>query len=70
MADQPKITCPFCKATSYHPEDIAQRYCGRCHVFTGDVVRMARRDRELAVEFLAMSAGVTQQRAEEMLVGV
>lgn len=27
------ITCLMCGATSYHPEDIRNRYCGRCHVF-------------------------------------
>lgn len=25
------ITCPWCGATSTHPTDIAERYCGRCH---------------------------------------
>lgn len=28
--------CPVCGAVSYHPDDIAQGYCGRCHAFTGD----------------------------------
>jgi hypothetical protein len=31
MADS--ITCPQCGMTSYHPEDILQRYCGNCHRF-------------------------------------
>lgn len=31
---QPSITCPECGATSYHPTDIAEGYCGRCHGFT------------------------------------
>lgn len=30
------FTCPDCSATSHHPEDVAQRYCGRCHWWTGD----------------------------------
>lgn len=34
-ASQPSITCPVCKMTSYHPEDIRQGYCGNCHDFTG-----------------------------------
>lgn len=25
------ITCPGCGATSHHPDDIRERYCGRCH---------------------------------------
>lgn len=28
------ITCPRCKKTSYHPEDIRQGYCGICHEWT------------------------------------
>lgn len=28
------ITCPACGATSYHPDDVANGYCGRCHAFT------------------------------------
>lgn len=32
--DQPSITCPVCGMTSYHPEDIRQGYCGRCHDYT------------------------------------
>lgn len=25
------ITCPICNKTSYHPEDIKNKYCGFCH---------------------------------------
>ncbi len=32
----PAFTCPCCGATSSNPNDIAQRYCGRCHDWTGD----------------------------------
>ena len=32
----PSITCRTCGKTSYHPTDIAQRYCGHCHVFHED----------------------------------
>lgn len=28
--DAPSITCPKCGRTSYHPEDIRQRFCGVC----------------------------------------
>jgi coenzyme F420-reducing hydrogenase alpha subunit len=28
---EPSITCPTCGKTSYHPEDIKQRFCGACH---------------------------------------
>jgi ribosomal protein L37E len=30
----PSITCPRCGLTSYHPKDIAEGYCGRCHDWT------------------------------------
>jgi hypothetical protein len=26
----PSITCTKCRRTSYHPKDIAKRYCGAC----------------------------------------
>lgn len=28
------FTCPRCGAVSYHPEDVRQGYCGRCHDWT------------------------------------
>jgi ribosomal protein L37E len=31
MADQPSIVCPRCGTRSFHPQDIAEKYCGRCH---------------------------------------
>lgn len=34
--DRPSFTCPRCGAVSYNPNDIANRYCGRCHVFVDD----------------------------------
>lgn len=30
------FTCPCCGAVSPHPMDIEQRYCARCHWWTGD----------------------------------
>jgi ribosomal protein L37E len=30
------ITCRRCGLTSHNPNDVAQRYCGRCHVFHED----------------------------------
>ncbi len=27
------VTCPECKKTSFHPEDVKQKYCGNCHEF-------------------------------------
>lgn len=30
---EPSVTCPFCKRVSYHPADVANRFCGGCHRF-------------------------------------
>lgn len=32
----PSFTCPRCGRTSYHPDDIAEGYCGACHDWTRD----------------------------------
>lgn len=32
-ASVPSYTCPRCGARSANPNDIANRYCGRCHQF-------------------------------------
>jgi len=37
-SDEPAITCPRCGATSYNPNDIRERYCGRCHWWTSDEI--------------------------------
>lgn len=29
-----RFTCPRCGATSHHPQDAAEGYCGRCHDWT------------------------------------
>lgn len=34
MSEQPSITCPKCRMTSYNPNDIEQGYCGNCHDWT------------------------------------
>jgi hypothetical protein len=40
MTEPPAYTCPLCGATSHGPDDIANRYCGRCHKFLADALRM------------------------------
>lgn len=32
-SDRPTVTCPRCRATSAHPEDVRSGYCGACHTF-------------------------------------
>lgn len=38
----PSFTCPCCGIVSNNRNDIAQRYCGRCHDWTGDPALGAR----------------------------
>lgn len=33
-ARTPRITCPWCAATSYNRKDVEEGYCGRCHDWT------------------------------------
>lgn len=33
LVERPFIRCATCKSVSYNENDIAQRYCGRCHKF-------------------------------------
>ena len=35
-ADGRAITCLLCGKTSYNPQDVAQLFCGHCHVFHKD----------------------------------
>jgi hypothetical protein len=30
------FVCPHCGAESFNPNDIRERYCGRCHQFEDD----------------------------------
>jgi hypothetical protein len=33
LGKPPSYTCPRCHLVSYNPNDIKERYCGRCHEF-------------------------------------
>jgi hypothetical protein len=35
-----RYTCPRCGRSTSAPDDIANRYCGHCHVFGADLMRM------------------------------
>ena len=39
----PSFRCPRCGAVSYNPNDIRERYCGRCHVFVDDLCEAGAR---------------------------
>ena len=34
----PKITCLVCNKTSYHPQDVKNKYCGNCHIFHEEII--------------------------------
>lgn len=34
LADRISFTCPVCGSVSYNPNDVRERYCGRCHGYT------------------------------------
>jgi ribosomal protein S27AE len=51
MSVEPNFVCPACGTVSRLPEDVANGYCGRCHAFTGDEVRVRQ-----MVELLADKA--------------
>lgn len=33
MDSTPSFTCPKCRKTSWHPDDVQNGYCGHCHEF-------------------------------------
>lgn len=35
--DTRSITCLHCGLTSYHPQDMENKYCGKCHIFHDDI---------------------------------
>jgi hypothetical protein len=38
---QPYIVCPKCGKVSHNANDVQQRYCGACHAFHDDLLRVA-----------------------------
>lgn len=38
--ERPHFICPQCGRISYHPEDIANSYCGACHEFASTTCPM------------------------------
>lgn len=34
MSHQPSISCRVCGMRSFHPKDVEEGYCGRCHEYT------------------------------------
>jgi hypothetical protein len=32
---EPSFTCPVCGRKSFHPQDVAERWCNACHWATG-----------------------------------
>jgi hypothetical protein len=68
----PSFSCPLCHTTTWHPSDVAERYCPECHAFPDDVrvtVRANQR-RELGdaeLERLTAGTGFTVPRIQRAL---
>lgn len=50
------ITCTRCHRTSYHPQDIARKYCGHCRVFLNAGEYIIRDSRQAVVFVEAFNA--------------
>jgi hypothetical protein len=50
VTSAPSFTCPDCRATSYHPEDIKEQYCGGCHAYKGDCPDCGHSSTHLVIE--------------------
>jgi hypothetical protein len=61
IEDGTAIQCLKCNAKSRHPLDIAQRYCGNCHVFHDDL-GPPRNLTDLVVENFLLACGLCQMR--------
>lgn len=70
-AEQPSITCPRCRRTSWHPEDVRQGYCGACHAFTspsgGVAPGYVPGGRDSIRAFLSPGEEITDPRRAEQL---
>lgn len=67
QGDRPHYTCPFCGEVSFHPRDIRETYCGRCHVFACDVLEELRAGVSIGGSHTAL-AQPTAVRAFEALM--
>lgn len=50
--DADSIVCHCCMKRSFHPQDIAYRYCGNCHVFLDDMERVIRQSLQASLSSL------------------
>jgi hypothetical protein len=57
---QPYIVCPKCGMVSHNPNDVRERYCGRCHAFHDDPYFAKRRIATEAVEVIARFASIAR----------
>lgn len=49
------ITCPRCRRTSYHPSDVAERYCGACGMWHVDMAETSLLPESTDLELAAVS---------------
>jgi hypothetical protein len=66
---RPTFTCPCCRVTSPNPDDVRERYCFRCHWWTGVPELAAERPDLLALaelEGAALDAAIGRVRWSEV----
>lgn len=61
------FTCPFCGFVSHNPNDAAQRYCLRCHVFVDDVLSASPTVRRVMARFCRRLAETKPESAGSIL---
>ena len=61
--------CPICGIKSYNPNDIKERYCGKCHKFPYEEIKMPDGRPLFAweneLEMLRASGGILKKRIKE-----
>ena len=69
MDPEATYTCPVCGAVSHNANDVARRYCGRCHRFGDDPAQpstpdeqMTKTERELLLKLTEIVAGLACER--------
>ena len=53
MMPPPSFICPLCGAESFNQGDVANHYCGQCHVFVRDLVALEALPGDAGMRFFA-----------------
>lgn len=64
------LHCLWCGRVSYHPADVAQRYCGACHRFLDPPVEAAPDGKETRMTHITLPIWLVLVGSVLVLVGV